>query len=143
MKYFVTVQGGIQKEMRQFSGPTSVLTLFDGFIMQQQYNKITTMFNRALDDEDINKTFYEKYSPPITTVTSVAVGVPNTILKPITGKELFSYERVYGDYDKVVKTNFYSDVLDYGKTKEEKYKGYFNEKRKEVRDIYKIKAGNE
>lgn len=143
MKYFITVQGGIQKEMRQFSGPTSVLTLFDGFIMQQQYDKITTMFNRALDDEDINKTFYEKYSPPITTVTSVAVGVPNTILKPITGKELFSYERVYGDYDKVVKTNFYSDVLDYGKTKEEKYKGYFNEKRKEVRDIYKIKAGNE
>ena len=58
--------------MRQFSGPTSVLTPFDGFIMQQQYDKITTMFNRTLDDEDIIQNLYEKYSPPITTVTSVA-----------------------------------------------------------------------
>jgi len=143
MRYLINLQGSIQQEISQFSHPFGLYSMFDGFIMKQQFDRITDKLNSAIEDEDINKTFYEKYSTPVVNTIGMTTGIPNTILKPITGRELFGYERVFGDYDKVSKTRIYSEVLDFNKTSEEKHKEFFLEKRKDIRDVYNNRLDSE
>lgn len=109
-------------------------------------DKISKNYTKALGVMDDSQTWYERYGNVGTTLAwdlvGAGVGIPNTVLKPIRGKEMFGYPRVYGD-TKQTKTAFYNDLLDYRSTPEARWKKVFEEKREKVKGSFKTNFESE
>lgn len=135
LNYLMTLNNGIQDEVTQFSNPLNIMNSFNGFMMIESMKKIQRSWEKAAESEGI---FSEEGAKAAIQTVGVTQGIPNTIIKPLVGKETFGYEMVYGD-TKTYKTAIYQNIRDYNKTNETLNKIDFNKKREMVREVLKNK----